>query len=113
MVRYIDYKTDTISIHNSLLAFMHKRKSFEHEKELRALIWTPQHHKDKQAAEAGQPYDARPGLRISVDLPTLIKEIRIAPTAPHWVQDLVNSVVTQYGVKIDATQSDLTATPLY
>lgn len=39
-VRYIDYQKETIPGNNFLWPFMHKRKSFEHEKEVRLLFFT-------------------------------------------------------------------------
>ena len=38
MVRYIDYSSDWIPTNNLFWPFLHKRKSFEHERELRAII---------------------------------------------------------------------------
>ena len=37
-VSYIDYENDWMPEGNLFYAFMHKRKSFEHERELRALL---------------------------------------------------------------------------
>jgi hypothetical protein len=45
MVKYIDYESDTIPWGNMLAPTMYKRKSFEHERELRAVIWTLEHGK--------------------------------------------------------------------
>jgi len=39
IVKYIDYETESVPYGNSFNYFLHKRKSFEHERELRALIW--------------------------------------------------------------------------
>jgi len=38
VVHYIDYNTDRIRSGNVLVPFMHKRKSYEHEKEIRGVI---------------------------------------------------------------------------
>jgi hypothetical protein len=38
VVRYIDYDTDIIPPHNTLFPLIHKRKSFEYEHEVRAVI---------------------------------------------------------------------------
>src|SRR6266536_4657635 len=38
-VQYIDYQKDWLPSDTVLYPFLHKRKSFEHERELRALVW--------------------------------------------------------------------------
>jgi len=40
MVRYIDYATTTIPFENALFPVLHKRLSFAHEHEFRAVIWS-------------------------------------------------------------------------
>lgn len=40
-VQYIDYETEWIPEGNVITPFLRKRKSFEHERELRAIIWDP------------------------------------------------------------------------
>jgi len=45
-IKYIDYEKEAIPMGNTLSPFLYKRKSFEHEDELRSLIWTPQHGKN-------------------------------------------------------------------
>jgi hypothetical protein len=39
MVQYIDYDTTRIPFRNAFFPFVHKRLSFAHENELRAVIW--------------------------------------------------------------------------
>ena len=41
MVKYIDYDTEFIDSGNFLGPFVHKRKSFAHEQEVRALVLKP------------------------------------------------------------------------
>ena len=38
LVKYIDYEKDVIKGENKFLPFVHKRKRFQHEKELRLFI---------------------------------------------------------------------------
>lgn len=66
-VVYIDYDKQSLPINNFLWPYVHKRKSFEHERELRALIADFSYLKK-------QPRPAPPviGLWRNVDLITLI-----------------------------------------
>jgi hypothetical protein len=83
-----------------LSAFFCKRKSYEHEHEVRAVIHRPDD-------------DPLPGLAILVDIESLVSEVVVAPSAPTWVRDIIRSLVTQYGFDFPVTQSALDADPLY
>lgn len=111
MIEYIDFSSSHIPIDNGAAQFFHKRRSFEHERELRVLLmrWPVK-------ANNWFDYDQRPvdsGQQLPVDLKTLIHEIRVAPQAPQWYWDLVTKVVSRYGVKAEPKQSELDEKPLY
>ena len=112
MVKYIDYAKEIIPVGNILSPFMHKRKSFEHEKELRALIWTPQHGKNSIPPGVNK-HAADGGIYVYVDLNELIEGIYVAPTAPQWVHELLRSIVKRFSLNLPVLQSDLAAMPLY
>lgn len=110
MVDYIDFNSASIPIEN-VAQFFRKRRSFEHEHELRALFmrWPIK-------ANGWFDYNQRPddgGQQMPVDLKGLIHEIRVAPQAPSWYLELVASVVNRYGVEAELNQSELDAKPLY
>jgi hypothetical protein len=113
MMKYIDYQREFIPLGNMLSPFMYKRKSFEHEKELRALIWTPQHGKNVIGNPALNKFRDHVGLCVPVNLEVLISRVFVAPTAPHWMLELLESVVKKYGLKAPVVQSDLASTPVY
>lgn len=73
-VSYIDYETDWIAPGNILNPFVHKRKSFEHEKEIRAVLmkW-PIEPFDFAKDTIGQ------GLLIPVDMNILVEKIYVSP----------------------------------
>ncbi len=94
VVKYIDYEQEWIDAGNLLSPFVHKRKSFEHEREVRALVmkWPP--------GDSGLDFNQETitdGLTLKVDLKRLIEHIYIAPSAPAWLTDLVQSVARHYG----------------
>jgi hypothetical protein len=113
MVRYLDYKCEALPIGNMLLPYLCKRKSFEHEKELRALIWTPQHEKNWVGIPRVNKFHDKNGLYVPVNLNELISRIFVAPTAPLWILELLESIVGKYGLKKDVIQSDLASFPIY
>ena len=96
IVKYIDYETEKVPLGNIISYCMHKRKSFEHERELRALIWglgvNAKTREPKWPVETGAS-----GIEVAVDLTGLISEIVLAPSSPKWFEQLVRSVVKRYG----------------
>lgn len=105
-VKYIDYESDYFDASNVFEAFVHKRKSFEYENEIRAVI--------AKFAINGNPntYIAN-GIEVKVDIETLIENIHIAPNAPTWFLELVVNVIKRYGYNFNVRQSFLNRTPLF
>jgi hypothetical protein len=93
MVNYIDYEKDHIEVGNLFNYITHKRRSFEHERELRAVLWLPNiKGKLEMAAEDR-------GLVAPVDLNQLIERVFINPNADPLLQEVVAGLKTTYGLK--------------
>jgi hypothetical protein len=109
-VNYINYETEGFSVGNSFNFIMHKRLSFEHERELRAIFW------DRDGTPEAQPYKAHigpSGLAIEVDLSALIERVYVSPTAESWFGALVQAMTTRCEYTFPVSQSALAADPLY
>lgn len=102
-VNYIDYEKEKIPPDNALQAYMHKRKSFEYEKELRVLVTEFSDWEQKEPTDTGR--------FIPVDLNEIIETVYVCPQAPPWFADLVKSVVTKYGLDKEVLGSS--ENPLY
>lgn len=111
MVEYVDYASFHIPIDNAAAPFFRKRRSFEHERELRALFMRWPVNAEGWEDHSQQPKDN--GVLFPVDLGSLVCEIRIAPQAPRWYSVLVSKVVHRYGIGVEPRQSELDAEPLY
>jgi hypothetical protein len=111
MVNYLDYESDTIPFGNILAPVMFKRKSFEHERELRAVVWTLEHGKNAMGSE--NKFKDISGLYVAIDIPTLIERIYVTPTAPTWVRELIGSLVKRFGYTIPVVQSSLADAAFY
>ena len=99
-VNYVDYDVAFIPEDNAFRRFLHKRNSFEHEQEFRAIILDVElHQKD------------RPGKYCEVDLNRLVGEVVVSSVAPVWFVDLVQSVVLKYGLETSVRQSNLLQPP--
>jgi GTPase SAR1 family protein len=111
-VEYIDYETHVIPEKNILYPFIHKRKSFEHEKELRALtlIMPGKTEDDSIDFSIRNP---NLGIYVDVDIDVLIDRVYVAPTALPWFHDLTKSVMETYGVEKEVIKSNLAVDPVY
>jgi hypothetical protein len=84
LVKYLDYSTEWMDEGFIWFPFMHKRKSFAHEQEVRAIS-----HREGQIVDHG--------LYISVDPNLLIEQIYVHPLAPKWYTDIIRSAVKRFG----------------
>ncbi|MGA2310076.1 MAG: hypothetical protein ABSG57_11090 [Candidatus Bathyarchaeia archaeon] len=111
MVKYADYQTEWIPEGNSFYPFLHKRRNFAHESELRAVI---QRIPIKQGSEEidleGNICDI--GIYVPVDLDILIEKIIVSPSET-WFIDLVKAIVTKYTLDKEVLPSSLAETPVY
>jgi hypothetical protein len=116
-VSYIDYQTDVIPEGNRLSFFMHKRKSFEFEHELRAIFnQRGRVVPGTETADGGYrvTYPTPPrGEYVKVDLNILIERIHVSPVAPKWLLDLVMSVCSSYGLSKPVRRSNLAGKPVH
>ena len=106
-VRYISYEDDEIPLEHLLWPFIHKRRSFEHERELRALMI------DDQQARLGKNAPNGGGSWVKTPLDELIEEVYVAPDAEPWVRELVERVSCRYGLEKPVRQSALDKDPLF
>lgn len=110
-VKYIDFEKDWMPEGNSFYPFVHKRKSFKHEQEVRAIIQEFSYGKNGGIDLSKTPFDD--GIYISIDLDILINEIHLAPTCPEWLHEVVKSVTRKYGLNKKVLRSDLDKVPFY
>ena len=103
-VQYRDYRTSVIPFDNMLLPLFHKRMSFQHEREIRAIV---------RAAPGEVSSDNATGTYCEVDLAKLIGEIVVAPFAQVWFIDLVHSVAGRHGLVDRVRTSVLSDDPTF
>lgn len=114
-VRYINYETDGIDPNFMFSSFLTKRKSFEHEKEIRAII---KESPEPNPSDPNKTLDLsietiKHGLNIGVDLNELVKSVYVSPDSPQWLFELIKSVSVRYGYDFDVLQSEMNASPLF
>ena len=110
-VRYIDYDTTLIPEGNVFDAFLCKRESYAHEKEVRLIAMTGvEGPEDEDGPRPLLPEG--PVVPIGLDLHAMIKEVRVAPDAPGWIHAVVEEVTRRYGFGFRVSQSDLARDPV-
>jgi hypothetical protein len=107
MVKYVDYDTTPIPFGNLLFPFVHKRLSFSHEAELRAIIWA------EEASNRPQIATDATAVMIGVAPEQLIKAVHVSPTAPRWFGALIEQVVKRYSLALPVVRSSLYDRPSY
>ncbi|MFZ5856730.1 MAG: hypothetical protein ACOYZ6_07865 [Chloroflexota bacterium] len=110
-VLYIDYEHQVIEGDSVLAPFIHKRKAFEHERELRAIIV-----RSPPPSQKGLDFrieTIQKGIPVPVDLRVLIQRVYIAPQAPIGLVENVRSLLEKYGYKFDITISGLSEKPFF
>jgi len=119
-VRYIDYEQDYLAEDHEFRPYMHKRMSFEHERELRAMIYIPSDDPNRYLSIAVKDREARVGepvgdvgRAVTVNLNALIERVYVAPTSPTWFNDLVLKVMNKYELNKPLINSALDAKPMF
>ena len=116
MVEYRNYTTDAFGLSDIYAPFLHKRKSFEHENEVRAIVQNFPNTEDllNFTLPLGHLLDSiEHGLLVKIDIHKLIENIYVAPNAPDWFRELVETVITKYGYDFTVRQSKLNENPLF
>lgn len=95
-VNYIDYKKEYIPFDNTFFPFLFKRKSFQYEREVRVIS-------DMSAS----PTEIDRGVKVDVDLCTLVEKIYIHPKSENWYKNLVIELTRRLGFDFIIEKSDL------
>jgi len=111
-VNYIDYQKDDFEAAGMYQPFIHKRISFEHEKETRAI--THDFLKKSFGRKDFEEWTGNGvefGRLVKIDVDKLIEKIYTSPTSQRWFFDLVGKTLNKYGLSIPIKKSTLTDPP--
>jgi len=116
-VKYIDFAKEAIEnergVWNALDGIIHKRISFAHEREVRAIL-----HKsellDLAEGETTINLDrpTLPGYGLGIDPNLLVESVYVSPTATDWFYNLVKTVSNRFGLKASINRSILGEKPI-
>jgi hypothetical protein len=115
-VKYIDYNKEVIPVDNMFYPYIHKRRSFEYERELRAII-TPSMITTNPSGKKGKAITLgrlpKEGVHIPINIPSLVEMVYVSPTCEIWFEDLVRSVLKTYQIEKIVKRSSLADDPIF
>ena len=100
-VRYVDYAREWMDERFIHTPALHKRSSFAHEQEVRALI----------VLQSGELANIHPGLNYPIDMQSLLKQVFVSPLTPEWEAELVASLLVRYKIDSPVVRSELATSP--
>ena len=112
-VNYMDYGRQSWGPYRPFNAVMHKRRSFAHERELRAVVVRPTWAELGRYVEHPEELPNRSGISVRVDLDRLLRRVVISPRAEVWFVDLVASMLHRFGLTQTPVNSDLYSAPVF
>jgi len=112
LVQYIDYENESMFTGRAYGAvpFLFKRRSFEHEHELRAII-----QRSRMGVQDPQRQydDSEIGIEREVQIDQLIELAIVSPTSELWFLQLVKEVTARLGFQFAVLPSSLNADPVF
>lgn len=106
-VQYIDYDTQEVPEWNGFVPYVHKRASYRHETEVRAVM------KLRESTTPNPDLLPDVGTWIKTDLHRLINSVHIAPASANWLQYLVRDISSRYGYSFPVEKSQMDQKPFY
>lgn len=98
-VRYIDYQNERLANECIFLPVYLKRKSFEHEREVRVHAWV--------LPENMRQEECMPSVSLAVRPNDLIDGILVSPSAPDWLLNPLQELCMKFGVTKPVIKSSL------
>jgi len=113
-VHYIDYRTAMFDMFQTFNFVVRKRRSFEHERELRAVIWDPSVANLGVRPVPFKKVNDNRGMVVPVDLLEIAEQVYISPSAKPPFFEVVRQLLQTYGLeKVDVKQSEVNAPPAF
>ena len=91
--------------------FMQKRISYEHERELRAIVVSTFPPGNAPSLPVNFVVSEN-GVKVPIDL-GFIHKVFVSPTTPKWFREVVESLKDHYGLAAPVVQSSLASDPIY
>lgn len=104
MIQYLNYANpeEYMKFNSNLMTpLFHKRIEYQHEREVRALVFlSPDRANDQN------------GFKINIDVDKVIEEIRMGPRTPKWITEIVAKLIEKYDLHLKVLPSQLDEKPI-
>jgi hypothetical protein len=105
LVKYLNYETESFDPGNVFNCVMHKRKAFDHEKEVRIVKSKQEYWNDSSLLIKDQ------GILIKWDFKNVIDKIYINPYSPEWYFATIEELLKKISLKFKIEWSSIKALP--
>jgi len=109
-VKYIDYKKERMEEKCITDRFFYKRKSYEHEEEIRIILLK---NLNGELPSTIQAVETEGGVYVETQIDTLIEKVYVAPNSPDWFRELVKRILKLYGFHKEVIRTSLDDKALY
>lgn len=111
VVRYIDFSIDVVNPYSGIAVASSKRKSFEHEREIRVFAHAGS-VPDVDLDKLSQGLPTIESIIVPVNIGSLIEHVHVSPRAPRWFGELVELLLRRYSYTHEVVRSALFERPL-
>lgn len=108
LVSYIDYNTQDFPM-NMLENVMHKRRAFEHEREVRAVAMSLPNNEHPHVLSNSDKFGYFPVIEIE----KLITCVYVHPLADDWFLEAVRKTIRAAGHNLHVERSEIAAVPVF
>lgn len=107
VIQYANHHEDQLPTGNGFHPLMHKRLSFEHEHECRAVVWRagPEARIGPLPDHVLNMYPT--AISVPITLGLLIERVVVSPSAPEWFSEIVADVTARYDLSFPVERSTL------
>ncbi len=105
LVKYIDYSTEDFPKGNAFIPYLHKRKSFEHEKEVRLLKFQQEYWNKLDIQNECT------GINQEWSFKSVIDNVYVNPYAPEWYFKSIRNLIDHYNLDFNLKWSTLKSEP--
>jgi len=122
LIRYIDYYSEDQIINEPLDLFCYKRKAYEHDHEIRLIFDKKQNFPNIPISEINEAIKLgkitsndlpKRNYSIEINLENLIENIYVSPNSDKWFDEIVRSIIKQYGFYFNLIRSEIDKSPKY
>jgi hypothetical protein len=110
-VTYTDYGPELVEVQSFQTFYMHKRRAFDYEREVRCLALPNERGPEALWCHYEGEGHPSPGISVDIDVAKLIKKVHIAPQSGAWFLDVVKETMERFGVHREVSASGLAPSP--